>query len=98
LPVLVLRAICHLVEEQPESVEQGFTSIEIVDKVGQLRENPWHFSETESKKISTNWKRLRVIQETKRVGIIQHMEGKGFDTFLRVKARLCLGQVNQANS
>jgi len=81
LPVLVLRAICRLAEEQPENVEQGFTSVEIVAKVGQIRGNSWHFSETESRKISTNWKRLRVIQEKKRAGIIQHMETKGFDTF-----------------
>lgn len=84
LPVLVLRAICRLAEEQPENEEQGFTSLEIVEKVGQIRGNSWHFSETESRKISTNWKRLRVIQEKKRTGIIQDIAAKGFDTFPHV--------------
>jgi len=79
--VLVLRALCRLTEENPDETKQGFTSLDIVEKVGEIDGRPWNFSEKASKKISGHWKEWQTIYEKKKTGIIQHLDDNGLTEF-----------------
>jgi len=82
LPVILLRAICRLAEDNPDAIERGFTSRDIVEKVGQIRGFSWETTtEPESKKISRYWKKLQTIQETKKEGIIHQMAAIGLEKY-----------------
>ncbi|WP_275100164.1 hypothetical protein [Sedimenticola hydrogenitrophicus] len=84
LDVKLLQAICHLSLANPERAETGFTSIDIVEKVGELRSSPWSTPNDGSQMatdVRKQWKNLLKTWESKKEGIEQELADEDISLF-----------------
>lgn len=75
----LLVALCQLEIENPKSVEDGFTPIEIVEAVS-LIDKRWagiNDSTECSKRVRNCWKQLLTLWEAKKPGIYQYLKDNG---------------------
>ncbi len=72
LDVKLLQAICHLSLTKPEQAEGGFTPIEIVEKMGELRGSPWSSPDDKNQMatdVRKQWKNLLKIWKAKQASL-----------------------------
>jgi len=84
LDVKLLQAICHLSLVNPVQAESGFTSIDIVEKVGELRDSPWSSPDDKNQMatdVRKQWRNLLKTWKSKKEGIDQALADEGINLF-----------------
>lgn len=84
LDVKLLQSICHLSLANPAKADTGFTSIEIVEKVSELRGSPWSSPDDKNQMatdVRKQWNKLLKTWKSKKEGIDQALADEGSSLF-----------------
>jgi len=80
LDVSLLRGLCRLSAEHPEQVQAGFTSMEVVEAISEVRGRPWSTPGDKDKMsddVRRLWKKLLETWEQKHEGVKQKLWDEG---------------------